>query len=97
MSETEMSETIQCLNCYIGTLRRGRATYTRWFGGQLIIVPNVGIWVCDICGDFVYDDDAIMQIELLLGESLIDPSPPPRREAPSPDSPLTRDPSHKRA
>jgi YgiT-type zinc finger domain-containing protein len=67
----EMSEpeTIPCLNCHLGMLRRIRATYAHWFQGELIVVPDAGAWQCDVCGEFVYDDDAIVFAELLAGAS----------------------------
>ena len=50
-------EFIQCLNCRIGTLRRGKATYAQWLDDQLVLVPNVSAWQCDVCGDFAYDEE----------------------------------------
>jgi len=62
MSEVEV---IQCLNCRVGALRRLRAVYVRPFEDHLIVIPDAGAWQCDMCGEFVYDDDAILFAELL--------------------------------
>ncbi len=62
-------EIIQCLNCHLGALKRIRATYARWLEDELLIIPDVGAWECDVCGEFVYDDDAIVLAELLAGEN----------------------------
>ena len=61
---------VQCLNCRIGTLRRGKATYTQWFGDDLVLVPNVSAWQCDVCGDFAYEDETLARVELLLGSQI---------------------------
>lgn len=58
---------IQCLNCRIGTLQRGTATYAQWVGDELVLVPNVPAWQCDVCGDFAYEEDVLARVELLLG------------------------------
>jgi YgiT-type zinc finger domain-containing protein len=58
---------VQCLNCRIGTLRRGKATYTQWIGDELVLVPDVSAWQCDVCGDFAYEEDVLARVELLLG------------------------------
>lgn len=61
---------IQCLNCRLGTLKLGSATYTQWLGSQLVLVPNVLAWQCDVCGDFAYDDETLTRVELLLGSQI---------------------------
>ena len=68
-------EAIQCLSCRIGTLRRGKATDAMWLGGQLVLVPNVAAWQCDVCGDFAYDDETLTRVELLLGSQIERPGP----------------------
>jgi len=61
-------ETIQCLNCRVGALRRLRTVYVRPLEDHLIVIPDAGAWQCDMCGEFVYDDDAILFAELLAGD-----------------------------
>ena len=63
-------ESIACLNCHIGTLQRTRATYTQWLNGHLLVVPDVAAWRCDMCGDFAYDDEMLVRVELLLGSQI---------------------------
>lgn len=62
------SEAFQCLNCHLGAVRRIRATYVRQFGAGLIVIPDAGAWQCDVCGEFVYDDETIVLTEILVGE-----------------------------
>jgi YgiT-type zinc finger domain-containing protein len=45
------------------------STYTTWLEGNLVVLSNVDGWLCDVCGDFVYDPEAIARAELLLGSS----------------------------
>jgi len=35
----------------------------------MIVLPNVDGWICDVCGDFVYDSEVVARAELLLGAS----------------------------
>ena len=70
---------VQCLNCRIGTLRRGKATYAQPLGRKLVVVPNVSAWQCDVCGDFAYEDEVLVRVELLLGSQI--ERPKSRRDA----------------
>ncbi len=56
-----------CNNCYIGSLRSGQATLSRWHAGQLIVLPGVSVGRCDFCGEIFYDQDALDRLALLLG------------------------------
>ena len=62
-------DTIQCLNCRIGNLRQKDVTDAQWLGDQLVLVPNVTTWQCDVCGDFAYDDETLVRVDFLLGGS----------------------------
>lgn len=44
-----------------------RGSYTSWLEGHLVIQPNVPIWVCDVCGEFMYDPETVARVEVLLG------------------------------
>jgi YgiT-type zinc finger domain-containing protein len=44
-----------------------KAAYSTWLQDQLVLVPNLDAWVCDVCGDFMHDPDKIASIELLIG------------------------------
>ena len=58
---------IQCENCHIGTRRPGRATVTYWVENQLVLMPGVPVWTCDVCGDVEYELENIARLEKLLG------------------------------
>lgn len=62
-----MDPTTQCEICHIGTRRPQKTTYTVWVDGQLILLPNVVAWVCDMCADAEYESETIEWLELLLG------------------------------
>lgn len=56
-----------CDNCHIGTRNPRHSSVTYWIEGQLVILPNVPVWVCDICGDVEYEMENIAKLERLLG------------------------------
>jgi YgiT-type zinc finger domain-containing protein len=62
-----MTETKQCEVCHIGTMHPMRAAYTTWWHGQLVIVPDVHAWVCDVCGEFEHETEIVARVEFLLG------------------------------
>jgi YgiT-type zinc finger domain-containing protein len=62
-----VESSLQCEVCHIGTRRAQRTTYAYWTDGQLVLMPNVAVWVCDVCADVEYDLDAITRLEQLLG------------------------------
>lgn len=66
-----MTDNKQCETCHIGTLHAMQATYTSWIDDQLIIVPNIEAWLCDVCADFWHEPDAIARIEMLLGSKQV--------------------------
>lgn len=81
-----MSNGIKCEHCHIGTLHRRRRTHTRWLAGHLILVPNIEILLCDVCGEFSEANgagDAAAMLENLLGVAPIasvTPKPVERQE-----------------
>jgi len=62
-------DVIQCLSCRIGNLRRIDVTDAQLLGDQLILVPNVAAWQCDVCGDFAYDHETLARVDFLLDSS----------------------------
>jgi YgiT-type zinc finger domain-containing protein len=56
-----------CEVCHIGTRRPRRTTVTYWLGGELVLMPNVPVGVCDVCGDVEYETESIARLEMLLG------------------------------
>lgn len=57
----------QCDTCHIGTRIPRRTTVTYWIEGHLVIMPNVPVWVCDICGDVEFEMESVERLEVLLG------------------------------
>lgn len=62
-----MTSENQCEVCHIGALQFRRMTYTSWLNQNLVILPNVVVWVCDVCGELSYDPEAVRRIQMLLG------------------------------
>ena len=57
----------QCGVCHIGVLRVHRVTYASWSEQQLVLLPNVSIWACDVCGESAYDPEIVEWVNMLLG------------------------------
>ncbi len=57
----------RCDHCHIGTRNLRHSSVTYWVEGQLVILPDVPVWVCDICGDVEYEMENISKLERLLG------------------------------
>lgn len=93
-TETAQSP-FECPRCQIGMCQPGKATYTRMFGRQIISVPDMTLYTCDVCGYFEFDGDAVYQIEAMLGplrpqsgdEQRIKPKSAPPAEAPKSQRP----------
>jgi YgiT-type zinc finger domain-containing protein len=58
----------KCTACYIGSLYPKRLTHTRVTENELIVLPNVEAYVCDVCGSIHRKMDGIARLEFLLGE-----------------------------
>lgn len=69
-----------CPNCQVGRLKPIRTTYAHIYDDTLIQVPNIPAWKCDVCGEIIYDPDAIRRIEVLIGEA----GPPPNQHIATP-------------
>jgi YgiT-type zinc finger domain-containing protein len=92
------SEVRQCAACRIGSLHHTTATYTQWFADDLVLVPGMGAWSCDMCGEFFFDDAELARIEALLGASDTQRSSASVRDiAGSPSLPLSDSPSGHRS
>jgi hypothetical protein len=87
-----------CPCCQIGYYQPGKQTYLRMHHGMLISVPDMLVWVCDICQHEEFDHDAVLQLEALLGspetgsdgqrsnakvQAMDMPEPPPARRVKS--------------
>jgi YgiT-type zinc finger domain-containing protein len=58
---------MQCDYCRVGVRRQRTSTLVRWVGDRPVLVPNIVVWVCDMCGDTLHDMDMIDRLTLLLG------------------------------
>jgi len=58
----------KCTVCFIGSLRPKRIAHTRATENELIVLPNVEAYVCDMCGAIHRKMDGIARMEFLLGE-----------------------------
>ena len=67
-----------CPRCFIGHCRPSKADFVRMVGGTMLNVPDMPAHVCDICGYREYDEDALRQIQAMLGEE-----PTPEADAPT--------------
>ena len=41
----------------------------RWYGKQLLTVPNIQMWHCDVCEWVEYEQAAVQRLEALLGSA----------------------------
>jgi YgiT-type zinc finger domain-containing protein len=64
----------------VGRLRPIQTTYAHVYDDTLIQMPNIAAWKCDVCGETLYDPEAIRRIEVLIGDA----GPPPNRHIPAP-------------
>jgi YgiT-type zinc finger domain-containing protein len=56
-----------CPRCLIGRLRDGVATFSVLYQGELLVVPQVKAFTCDICDYREYDDALITWVSELTG------------------------------
>jgi YgiT-type zinc finger domain-containing protein len=66
MTDKKVEEFITCTECQAGRMYRKAVTYMTYIGNELISVPNFPAWVCDVCGQREYDNQALNQLSLLL-------------------------------
>ena len=58
---------MECLYCK-GTLRRQRVSYTGTRKGYHLIVDYVPAWVCEQCGESLFDEQTVDVIQNTLQE-----------------------------
>ncbi|MCU0499109.1 MAG: hypothetical protein MUF87_17285 [Anaerolineae bacterium] len=58
-----------CPRCQIGRCKPGTTTLTRVLQGQVINLPDVKHYRCDVCGFEEIDREALQQLDRLLGAS----------------------------
>ena len=55
-----------CPECQVGLIQRKKGTYYTWIENELVIVPDFPCWVCDVCGHRDWDQNAVLQLGMLL-------------------------------
>ena len=56
---------MDCLHCG-GELKRGLASFTDHRNGYTVVLQEVPAWVCDQCGEPLFDSEAVQGIQNLL-------------------------------
>lgn len=83
---------VSCPRCGVGRMQPTQADFSQVYYGTLVQSPNVSAWRCDVCHYLQFEDDAVRQIDVLVGEA----GPPPNRyaaDAPPPTAPEVQAPS----
>jgi YgiT-type zinc finger domain-containing protein len=62
-----------CPACRVGRLRERPMTYIEWYGRTPIVASRMPALVCDVCREWVYDDQAMESLHQLIW------SEPPKR------------------
>ena len=52
----------ECSVCH-GQMMQKLVTYNQLFEGNFILVENVPAWVCEQCGDILYDPDIVEKLQ----------------------------------
>jgi YgiT-type zinc finger domain-containing protein len=73
----------QCDACHIGLLQTRRVTYAARLGNDLLVMPNITVYICDVCGESAYDPEIIARIQMLLGVDLVAAPTARRIESPN--------------
>ena len=55
-----------CSSCRIGRLRQRSMAYVEWYGKSLLVADRMPVQICDVCGERVYDNDAMESLQRLL-------------------------------
>lgn len=63
-----------CFECQSGLMKLRFVTYFTWIDNEMITVPDFPAWVCDVCGNSVFDQKAINVISTILNPSTGRPS-----------------------
>jgi YgiT-type zinc finger domain-containing protein len=59
-----------CPECQVGLLKLKKSTYFTWLGSELISVPDFPTWICDVCGNNIYDESAVNRLNFLLSSNV---------------------------
>ena len=55
-----------CPSCHVGRLQRRIMVYLQWHDNTLLIANRMPAVVCDVCGERIYDSDAVESLQQLL-------------------------------
>ena len=55
-----------CPSCRIGRLGKRSMVYIEWYGENLLVTNRMPAHVCDVCGERIYDDEAIENLQRLI-------------------------------
>lgn len=58
-----------CPTCQVGRLQRRNLAYLQWHDKGLLVVNHMPAVVCDVCGEHIYDHDALEHLQRLLWAS----------------------------
>jgi YgiT-type zinc finger domain-containing protein len=58
---------MKCLYCN-GTLKQGRTSYTVNRKGYHLIIDDVPAWMCQQCGEALFDEETVEAIQAVLRE-----------------------------
>lgn len=58
---------MECLHCQ-GTLIRKKVSYTVNRNGYHLIIDDVPAWVCEQCGEPLFDEETVDAIQEMLSE-----------------------------
>jgi YgiT-type zinc finger domain-containing protein len=55
-----------CPVCLTGRLQRRQIAYVEWHGRKLLVVDRMPAIVCDVCGERIYDYNAVERLQRLI-------------------------------
>ncbi len=65
---------MKCDNCRIGRMQPATLSYVDEHEGELLVIPNVPAYACDVCRQTWYDPSFLLNVENLLNKA-----EPPKR------------------
>lgn len=66
-----------CPACQVGRLQQRNLTYVQWHEKGLLVANHMPAVVCNVCGEHMYDHEAVEHIQRLLWS----PPPNPKKSA----------------
>lgn len=67
---------MKCNHCRIGHLHSIKMPFITFLGDQMMVVPDVSAYRCDMCGDVLFNEGFLDQLQYLL-DQLTEPEYPP--------------------